>query len=132
MFTWFLRIVGAVQIILGVAYLLVPGSLLAWMGHSAAAPDLYYPLGMLAARFVAYGLGFLLVSRAPQQHVLWIGLMALIQALDAAVGIYYSAAGVVSWHLSGFPLFNAAWIGGVCAVWAWRRRGAVKAAAAFA
>ena len=117
MFSIFLRVVAVVQIILGLAYLIAPDQLLHSMGHSLPATDLHYPLGMLAARFLAYGVGFWLISRAPQQHLLWIRLMACIQGIDLTVGLYYTAAGVVPLTLSSLPMFNALWIGITCALW---------------
>lgn len=42
--TWLLRIVGTIQIILGVAYLVTPGSFLLSMGHTQPQADIYYPL----------------------------------------------------------------------------------------
>lgn len=121
MFTIFLRVVGSVQLALGMAYLFFPGALLQQMGHSAAAPDLYYPLGMLAARFVAYGVGFWIISRHAKEHALWVALMGLIQAIDLAVGVVYTATGRVPLQLSAFPMFNAVWIGATCAIWYLRR-----------
>lgn len=129
MFTVFLRVAGSVQLVLGVAYLLFPGVVLQQMGHSAAAPDLYYPLGMLAARFIAYGLGFWIISRQAKAHALWVALMGLIQAIDLAVGIFYTAVGVVPWQLSVFPMFNAVWIGAICAAWSLRQRRLLVSAA---
>lgn len=122
MFSFFLRTVGAIQMLLGLAYLFVPATLLQQLGHTAVAPDLYYPLGMLAARFLAYGSGFWLISRQPKQHTLWIMLMAQIQIIDLAVGLYYTASGVISLQLSAFPMFNAIWIGLICAIWVLRQR----------
>ena len=110
MFSALLRIVGVIQIVLGVAYLFVPAEFLRLIGHSAPAADLLYPLGMLAARFIAYGLGFLWISRSPDAHRPWIALMVLIQAIDLGVGAYYTATGVVPLALSAFPMFNAVWI----------------------
>lgn len=112
-----LRLVGCIQIVLGLAYLFVPQGFLAQMGHSVAPADLQYPLGMLAARFIAYGIGFWLISRSPERHVLWIRLMALIQAVDLLAGLVYSLVGVVPWSLSAFPMFNAFWIGLMCLLW---------------
>jgi peptidoglycan/LPS O-acetylase OafA/YrhL len=112
-----LRVVGTVQLVLGVAYLAAPGLLLHKMGHSAPAPDLYYPLGMLAARFLAYGAGFWIASKAPEDNLLWIRLMALIQAIDFSVGLLYTMNGTVPWALSAFPMFNATWIFLMCALW---------------
>lgn len=122
MFSFVLRLIGVIQIILGVAYLLLPSQLLQQMGHSQPAPDLFYPLGMLAARFVAYGVGLWLVSRQPEQHVLWIRLMALIQFIDFMVGAAYTATGVLPLSLSAFPMFNALWIGLLCFWWKPRSR----------
>lgn len=112
-----LRVVGTIQLILGLAYLLCPAQFLAQMGHSSVAADVYYPLGMLAARFLAYGAGFWLISKEPEKHVLWIRLMAVIQMIDLTVGVVYSVQGVVPWSLSGFPIFNAIWIGLMCGLW---------------
>lgn len=112
-----LRLVGTVQLVLGMAYLVAPGLLLHKMGHTAPAPDLYYPLGMLAARFLAYGTGFWIASKAPEDNLLWIRLMALIQAIDLSVGLLYTINGTVPWTLSAFPMFNAVWIFLMCALW---------------
>lgn len=117
MFSVFLKVVGVLQMVLGLGYLLVPDLLLRSMGHSVPTADLHYPLGMLAARFWAYGAGLWIISRAPAEHVLWIRLMAGIQFIDLAVGGYYTVTGVVPLQLSGFPMFNAVWIGVVCALW---------------
>lgn len=117
MFTVFLRVVGSVQLVLGLAYLFIPGVVLDQMGHSAVSPDLFYPLGMLAARFVAYGVGFLIISRQAREHALWVALMGLIQAIDLGVGIVYTVSGVLPLRLSAFPMFNAIWIGSTCAIW---------------
>lgn len=117
MFRIALRLIGTIQIILGLAYLLLPNSLLQQMGHSLPAADLLYPLGMLAARFIAYGVGLWLVSDKPEAHVLWIRLMALIQFIDLMVGIAYTVTGTLPLSLSAFPMFNALWIGLLCFFW---------------
>src|SRR6266567_3232788 len=111
MFSALLRLTGAIQIVLGLAYLFAPTPFLHLIGHSAPSPDLLYPLGMLAARFIAYGVGFWIVSGAPAAHLLWIRLMAVIQAIDFGVGAYYTFIGVVPLSLSVVPMVNAIWIG---------------------
>jgi len=105
--TVLLYLIGVVQIVLGLVYLLVPMQFLALLGHSVPAADIAYPLGMLAARFLAYGLGMFFIARAPEKNSFWINNMILIQAVDLAVGIFYTATGVVGLALSGFPMFNA-------------------------
>lgn len=107
-----LRLIAFIQTLLGVLYLFAPQWLLAQMGHSAAPPDLVYPLGMLAARFIAYGVGLWVASRDVPAHRLWIRLMALIQLIDLGAA---TATGAVPLALSAFPMFNAVWIAAVCA-----------------
>lgn len=105
-----MRLVGVVQLLLGVLYLAVPDWLLAAMGHSAIAADIRYPLGMLAARFLVYGIILLWAARQPQAHRPWIWGMVAIQLVDLVVGVSHTLAGSVPLSLSGFPMFNALWI----------------------
>ena len=114
---YLLKLIGAIQIILGMAYLFAPALFLNSMGHSLPQPDIYYPLGMLAARFIAYGIALLVISNAPAQHILWINFMIMIQAIDLSVGIFYTAMGVLPLSLSAFPMFNAVWIILLLAIW---------------
>lgn len=130
MFRIALRVVGSIQIVLGLAYLLAPDQFLATMGHSQPAADLLYPLGMLSARFLAYGIGLWIISADPVKHILWIRLMAFIQLIDLAVGVFYTATGVVPISLSAFPMFNAIWIGLLFVFWKPASTGAEKASVA--
>jgi hypothetical protein len=123
--SYLLYLVGALQILLGLAYLFAPGLFLHAMGHSQPQPDIYYPLGMLAARFIAYGMALLLIAKAPVQHVLWINFMILIQFIDLGVGIFYTANHVLPLSLSAFPMFNAIGTTLLLALW----RPAAKTAA---
>ena len=108
--TWLLRVVGAIQIVLGVLYLFAPHFMLASMGHSIPKPDLNYPLAMLASRFIAYGAAFFIIANKPDKYLLWINIMILIQCVDLGAGLFYTFSGVVGLSLSGFPMFNALWI----------------------
>lgn len=114
---WLLRVVGILQITLGLLYLLAPSLLLQNMGHSVPEADLFYPLSMLAARFIAYGGALLIIAKEPAQHRLWILTMIVIQIIDLAAGIFYTATGVIPITLSGFPMFNAAWIIALLILW---------------
>jgi len=114
---YLLKFIGTIQIILGMAYLFAPALFLHSMGHSIPQPDIYYPLGMLAARFIAFGIALLIISSSPAQHVLWINVMILIQVIDLAVGIFYTSIAVIPLSLSAFPMFNATWIILLLVIW---------------
>ena len=102
-----LHLIGIVQLVLGAFYLFLPLQFLSMQGLSIPGADNAYPLGMLAARFLAYGIGMLIIANAPEENLFWINNMILIQAVDLAVGIFYTAMGTVSLAHSGFPMFNA-------------------------
>lgn len=116
--SWLLRLIALLQVLLGLGYLLAPNLLLSAMGHSTPAEDLLYPLGMLASRFIVYGLMLFIISRAPEENRLWIDGMIMIQLIDLGVGIYYTGQGVVPLSLSWLPMFNASWI--ILLSWFWR------------
>jgi len=115
--SWLLRVVGMIQLVLGILYLFVPGTVLSAMGHTLPAADIYYPLAMLAARFIAYGVVLIYISNTATQNRLWIDSMILIQVIDLAAGAFYTAVGTVPLALSGFPMFNATWIIALLVVW---------------
>ena len=116
--SWLLRIIALLQLLLGFGYLFAPRLMMSAMGHSIPAEDLLYPLGMLAARFIVYGLILFIVARSPADHILWIDGMIMVQLIDLGVGIYYTAQGAVPLSLSRLPMFNAAWI--ILLLWRWR------------
>jgi hypothetical protein len=112
-----LRLVGTIQIVLGLLYLFAPTFLLESIGHSVPEDDIFYPLGMLAARFLAYGAAFIYIARDPVQHRLWITMMIFIQLIDLGVGVFYTATDAVALSDSLFPMFNATWIAGLLYLW---------------
>ena len=64
-------------------------------------------LGMLAARFIAYGLAFIALAQAEVPDRRWIRNMVLIQLIDFGAGLYYVLTGVIGLGVAGFPMFNA-------------------------
>ena len=115
--TYLLYIVGAIQIILGLFHLFAPDFFMRNIGHPDLPADLKYPLAMLASRFIAYGIAFIVIAKNPLKHVLWLWFMVLIQLIDLGGGIYYTLTGVVNIKDSGFPMFNASWITILLLLW---------------
>ncbi|WP_290781203.1 hypothetical protein [Hoeflea sp.] len=115
-----LFIVAASQLVLGALTLLAPGPFFAWMGLSVPPVDNQYMLGMLAARFIAYGLGMVALARAENPDPFWIRNMVLIQAIDFGAGLFYIATGVIGLEVAAFPMLNAAIFGML--LWLWTPR----------
>ena len=108
--TYLLYVIGVIQIILGVFHLFAPEFFLKSTGHTIPQDDIYYPLAMLAARFIAYGIALLYIAKEPLKYILWIKFMVLIQVIDLVAGLFYTLSGVVNIADSAFPIFNATWI----------------------
>jgi hypothetical protein len=122
-----LGVIGVVQIVLGLGFLLAPAVFMETMGFSAPAADNNYMFGMLAARFLAYGLGMFVVARAPEANRFWIQNMIGIQVIDLAVGLFYTATGTVSLVNAVFPMFNATVF--IVLLWLWQPRDSSRLAA---
>jgi len=105
-----LRVIGVIQIVLGLFYLFAPNYLLQAMGHSVPEIDIQYPLAMLASRFLVLGSVMLYIAAAPDRHLLWIKVMIWIQIIDLAAGVLHTGLGHVDVSLSGVAMFNASWM----------------------
>jgi len=107
---YLLYLVGAIQIILGIFHLFFPELFLKGIEHTIPQTDIYYPLAMLAARFIAYGIALIYIAQDPLKYILWIKFVVLIQMIDLGAGIFYTLSGYIHIAGSAFPLFNATWI----------------------
>jgi hypothetical protein len=103
-----LWIIAASQLVLAALTLFAPLQFFAWMGLSTPAPDNGYMIGMLGARFLAYGIGMVMLARAETPSRFWIANMALIQAVDLALALAYVGLGLVPLEVAAFPAVNAA------------------------
>jgi hypothetical protein len=103
-----LWIIAASQLVLAALTLFVPLQFFAWMGLTPPAPDNGYMIGMLGARFLAYGIGMAMLARAASPSRFWIANMALIQTVDLALALAYVGAGIVPLAVAAFPALNAA------------------------
>ena len=101
-------IIGLSQIALAALYFAVPAGFVAWQGLTPPAADAGYPLAMLAARFLVYGLGMFLVARDPEGSLFWARGMVAIQLLDLCSGAAYLAMGVITLATALLPMINAA------------------------
>ena len=101
-------IIAVSQFILGGLYLFAPQFFIAIQGFAPINAEIGYPLGMLAGRFLVYGVGMVLIAREPVKYRVWLDGMIAIQAVDLAVGLYYTITGVVGPDISGIAMFDAA------------------------
>ncbi|WP_193176047.1 hypothetical protein [Oricola nitratireducens] len=115
-----LWIVALSQLVLGALTLIAPGAFFAWMGLTVPPVDNQYMLGMLAARFIAYGIGMAVLARAERPDPFWVRNMVLVQAIDFTVGLYFAATGVIGIETAAFPMVNAAIFGVL--LWLWTPR----------
>lgn len=100
-------VIATVQLVLGGLYLFAPGQMALWQGLSPLPADAGYPLAMLAARFLVYGVGMIAIARAPEKNRGWARGMIAIQLIDLGAGLAYTAAGIVPLAASAFPMLNA-------------------------
>ncbi len=112
-----LYIVAASQLALGGLTLVAPGAFFSWMGLTPPPPDNNYMLGMLAGRFLVFGMMFVWQAQKPEPSRFVIRAMVLIQAIDFLVGALYLGAGTITLATAAFPMFNAAVFGGLLLWW---------------
>lgn len=124
---YLLIFIGLVQLVLGMLFLLAPQAIMNWMGLTVPASDTGYILGMLAARFIAFGIGMFWCARHPEQNTFWINNMILVQAIDLAAGVYYTFTGAVALSSSIFPMFNATLF--IILLWLWRPKPEIQTTA---
>lgn len=103
-----LWIIAASQLVLAALTLFAPLAFFGWMGLTVPAPDNGYMIGMLGARFLAYGIGMAMLARETTPSRFWIANMALIQAVDLALALAYVGLGLIPAKVVAFPALNAA------------------------
>ena len=103
-----LWIIAASQLVLAALTLFAPLQFFGWMGLTVPAADNGYMIGMLGARFLAYGIGMAMLARSAQPSRFWIANMAMIQAVDLGLALVYVGLGLVPLAVAAFPAMNAA------------------------
>lgn len=90
-----LIIIGIVQIILGVVFL-IPNGFASLLGLPEAPAWATWMLTMFAARAFGFGYGMLLAARDPQRHRSWIIAMIGVQAVDWLGTMAYVLTGTLT------------------------------------
>lgn len=102
-----LSIIAISQLALGALTLLAPGFFFTAMGLASPPADTFYLVGMLASRFLVFGVVLVVLARRQSVEPLWLQAMIGIQLVDLATGLYYTGTGVLPLAVSAFPMFNA-------------------------
>lgn len=114
-----LWVVAISQLALGALTLFVPAYFFDLIGLSTPPADNQYMLAMLGVRFLAYGVGLIVLARSANIELFWVWNMVAIQLIDLAAGAYYTANGTLTLSVSAFPMFNAALFAVLLTVFAW-------------
>ena len=88
--------IGVVQMVLGLAFALVPTQFSAMLGLAAAPTWVYWMFAMFSARAFGFAYGMFLAARDPIKHVAWIRAMIGVQAIDWLATTYYVLTGAVT------------------------------------
>ena len=92
-----LYVIGAFQLILGLAFLTAPTVVADQLGFAPAAPGwAIWLLAMMAARFLGYAYGMFWSARHPLKAEPWIDTMIVIQAIDWTATLAYLHSGDVT------------------------------------
>jgi hypothetical protein len=101
-----LRLIGAFQLVLGFAFLVLPGPTDRLLGLDPVAPGwARWLLAMMAARFLGYGYGMFWAARHPARSRPWVDSMIGIQVIDWIATIAAVAAGAVTLRQVGTAAF---------------------------
>lgn len=93
---WTLYGIALVQFVLGLGFLFSPEGMARQLGLPPVPGWANWLFGMMAARFLAVGVGMLLAARDPLRHRAWIGAMVGIQLIDWLVTLYSLWLGTVT------------------------------------
>lgn len=91
-----LGIVGAIQVVFGLAYLFMPAQFNQALGFSPVLPWTDYMARIAGARFLALAFGMYLAFRDPRKHITWIQAMIFVQAVDFFAALYATLSGAAA------------------------------------
>lgn len=91
-----LIIIGVVQLLFGLPFVVAPGLYSVVLHLSSAPAWTHWFFVMAGARFFALGYGMFLAARDPIRHVAWINAMIAVQAFDWLGTMYAILTGAIS------------------------------------
>lgn len=98
--TLILRItLGAValfQIVFGLLFLFIPGTLAESFGLAETPQWAYWMFALFSARALGYAVGMILAIRDPRKYRAWIITMVGVQAIDWIATLVYIGAGAIT------------------------------------
>ena len=99
---------AAVLFLLGALFMLVPTRVLAAF-HFTGLPDgVTYIVGLWGCVEITLALGYLVASRDPLRHLIWVQVGIARGALECALGAFYLSRGVVTWPQTRLGIVAAA------------------------
>jgi hypothetical protein len=90
---WFIAVV---QLVLGLAFLVMPERAALGLGLAVAPGWTNWLFGQMAARFLGFSYGMAFAARHPLQAAPWIKAMVAIQVIDWVVTLKYLASGAIT------------------------------------
>lgn len=103
-----LGVIAFSQFALGILCIFAANFFFTSIGLSAPPPNNNFMIGMLGARFLAYGFGLVVLARQNEPSRFWMWNMVGIQVIDLLLGLFYTVNGTLGLSTSAFPMFNAA------------------------
>ncbi len=102
---------GAVNILVGLAFILAPQPLLAMDGFEEGPAYFSYFLAYLGNALLVSGAMMLIAARDPLQHIMWVQLAVAWSLLDALAALYFLIHGTVHFSQMGWiPIIDALFV----------------------
>lgn len=98
---------AAILFLLGALLILAPHMVERAFDFSSLPPAVSYLIGLWGCLFATTGIGYVIAATDPLKHLVWVQVGIARGAIEAAVGIYYLAQGVVSVRQAGFGIVAA-------------------------
>lgn len=90
-----LVVVGLIQVVFGLGYLLIPSMFNQMMGYAPVPPWTDFISRFGGVRFLAMAIGMWLAFRDPIKNISWIKVMIFVQAVDFLAALYTVLSGTL-------------------------------------